>query len=103
MTAPAFPDTLPFRATALAVFARIVEAEHSELEIIDSLQYDEDGFDPDDIRCHFSDAICSTMFVLGVDQPVGTDPAEWEGAFGDLILEAWTGLDKYFIDTTDKE
>ena len=85
------------KATFLSAFYSVVENDYATLATINSDWPEVCEYDRDDIRVDFSNAICEAAGMLGL--PCYT--VEEEGELADLILESWTGLNEYLIDTTE--
>ena len=91
------PETVPFADAFCAVFAHVVNAGYSMLDQDrDSL----DDEDPDEVRVQLSNAIGEAAACFP-SLPVST--AELDGALTDIVLERWSDLNEYLIDTTDRE
>ena len=90
------------KKTFLSAFYSVVENGYSILDRINADWSEDDpdcysDYDRDDIRVDFSNAIGEAADMLGL--PCYT--VEEEGELADLILEAWTGLNGYFIHTSE--
>lgn len=85
------PETIEFSRAFIILFGQIVENGYSRLENVDA---DED--DRDDVREDFDAALsqCASLFSL-------KDDAETLGALSDIVLEVWTDLNEFLIDTTE--
>ena len=91
------PEMMETRGVYLSAFYDLVQADYSTLEVINHDFPDVNDYDPDDIRTDFSNAICEAADAIGL----GCLTAEEEGELADWVLDGWSGLNNYFIATTD--
>lgn len=86
------PDSIEFKTAFLIAFGLVVDNGYSSLENID-----EDD-DPDDIRCDFDNALHETIERFNTLK----HDAETLGELADIVLEVWTDLNEFLINTTDR-
>lgn len=90
------PQTITFEAAFLAVFGLVVENGYEMLD-----DDDFEGHDADEVREQLDMAISEAAQCF--TPRIGVLTAEKSGALADIVLGAYTELNEFLIETTDRE